>query len=764
MTDQPSDVAVFVDDVEPAVHAQVRVVGWSWLSGQLLTLQRLVGSAHVHLGWSTGADDEIGQVPGGRAALTDVEEDQRTVLVFTANAQAATVARSLPTWQLKALDDDTLLGKVLPAADAGRVASTCIDGLRAVAPDLPGRVLHLTLAPLSSPQVAHAVRNELLAAWLPTAQLPATRGGSDTPNRAAADRPLSDAERDELRMKGLAELERLIGLNPVKAEVRRLLAYAQTEQRRQAANLPTSPISRHLLFTGNPGTGKTTVAKLLADLFAALGIARTGQLVVANRARLVGGYVGQTAQRTKAAIDEARGGVLLIDEAYALAPPDSPGDFGHEAIAILVEAMENDRDDLIVIAAGYPAEMRRFLDSNPGLESRFGRVVRFPDYSADELLAIFDALAAADRYELAPPTRQALRQHLIDLPRTDTFGNGRTIRNLFDRTRERQAERIAARPASDLTLLTPEDLPVDTGQGLELNDLATALGRLDALVGLHSVKDAMLELVGLAQVAQRRRAAGLPVPARNLHMVLTGNPGTGKTTVATLLGQIYAALGLLSSGHVRHVKREDLVGSYIGQTAPRTKAAVEAALGGVLFIDEAYSLTPVDAGLDFGAEAVATLLALMEENRDDLVVLAAGYPADMDRFLASNAGLRSRFGTTLRFDDYTPNELLSVFDALVHDAQLVYGDRARERALALLTLAPTRNTFANARTARTMFERTLAAQARRLTNPDPDTDEFTTTHPLGGPAVGGGEPARTGFGASAVDELRTLRVEDITGA
>jgi SpoVK/Ycf46/Vps4 family AAA+-type ATPase len=741
------DVLVMVSDNEqPVVHAQVRLPGWSWLSEQLPQLLELAGQHALYLGWTERDEDTFDfAAPGRKFSVSPVDDDgERSVVAYVTPKQSGPLARQLRSWAVQSDDGQVLLGRRVSAQDTHRITQLSVEGLRAVEPTLPGKLLRTYLGPMPNRSVAQAARTALLEAWLHTATQSAA-GAGDIPARAGAPVQLTDAEREQKRHTALAELDRLIGLDPVKAEVRRLVAFADNRRRREQAGLPNSASSNHLIFTGNPGTGKTTVARIVADLLAVLGVARTGQLVVANRARLVAGFVGQTAERTSAVIDEARGGVLFLDEAYALAPPESPNDFGQEALAALLEAMENDRDDLIVIAAGYPAEMQRFLDSNPGLASRFSRTVRFPDYSADELLTIFNALAGADRYTLKPDAREALHRHLVELPRTGSFGNAREVRNIFDRTRERQAERISERPSSDLTLLTVDDLPVDTGRDVERTDLATALSRLDRLVGLAGVKAAVHDLVSLAQVTQLRRAAGQPVPVRGLHMVFTGNPGTGKTTVANLLGRIYAALGLLGSGHVRVVKREDLVGGFIGQTAPKTKAAVQAALGGVLFVDEAYSLTPEGAGQDFGEEAVTTLLALMEENRNDLVVIAAGYPGDMERFLSSNAGLRSRFSTTVHFDDYTPADLASVFDHLVADAQMTYGAGARERVLSRLTAATTRRDFANARSARLLFDATTLAQARRLA-PLAELKEA-------GPRA-----------ADRVAALRELRAEDIDTA
>jgi SpoVK/Ycf46/Vps4 family AAA+-type ATPase len=257
----------------------------------------------------------------------------------------------------------------------------------------------------------------------------------------------------------LGQLDGLTGLAQVKAEVRQLIDVVRAEQMRRAAGLPVSTVSRHLVFTGNPGTGKTTVARLLGQLYAAIGILRTGQLVEVTRSDLVAGYVGQTAIKTTEAVRRALGGVLFIDEAYALTRQAGSGqDYGQEAVDTLVKLMEDHRDELVVIAAGYGEEMAQFISSNPGLPSRFPRTIHFPDYNTDELVSIFEGMCEHDSYQACADAIDAVRQYLARLPRTRGFGNGRLVRNLFEAALARQASRIVASGGSDLTTLTPQDL------------------------------------------------------------------------------------------------------------------------------------------------------------------------------------------------------------------------------------------------------------------------------------------------------------------
>ena len=263
----------------------------------------------------------------------------------------------------------------------------------------------------------------------------------------------------------LAELDGLIGLSDVKDEVKSLVNLVKIRALRVKAGLPAPDVSLHMVFTGNPGTGKTTVARLLGELYAAAGALKTGQLVEVDRSGLVAGYVGQTAMKTAGVIESALGGVLFIDEAYSLAS-GGENDFGREAIETLLKGMEDHRDELVVIAAGYSGPMERFISSNPGLESRFNKYIHFPDYTPEELRGIFLLQCEKHGYVLSPEADAALLGQLTELyeNRDGNFGNGRTVRNLFEDAVSRQADRLSALAAptkDELMTLLPEDLKED---------------------------------------------------------------------------------------------------------------------------------------------------------------------------------------------------------------------------------------------------------------------------------------------------------------
>ncbi|SHI70322.1 Right handed beta helix region [Streptomyces sp. 3214.6] len=288
--------------------------------------------------------------------------------------------------------------------------------------------------------------------------IPEQRVTEAEPQQAAAEPQTSVRTSKDV----LGELDTLVGLESVKREVRALIDMIEVGRRRQQAGLKAASVKRHLVFTGSPGTGKTTVARLYGEILAALDVLEKGHLVEVSRVDLVGEHIGSTAIRTQEAFQRAHGGVLFIDEAYALSPEDAGRDFGKEAIDTLVKLMEDHRDAVVVIVAGYTAEMERFLSVNPGVASRFSRTITFGDYGPDELLRIVEQQAEEHEYRLGPGTADALLKYFTELPKGPAFGNGRTARQTFEAMVERHASRVAqvAEPnKDDLTLLYAEDLP-----------------------------------------------------------------------------------------------------------------------------------------------------------------------------------------------------------------------------------------------------------------------------------------------------------------
>ncbi|SMX96977.1 AAA+-type ATPase, SpoVK/Ycf46/Vps4 family [Brevibacterium sp. Mu109] len=514
-----------------------------------------------------------------------------------------------------------------------------------------------------------------------------------------------------------AKLDRMVGLTGVKETVQRVLRGAELAQRRREAGVELEPPARHLLFLGNPGTGKTEVARLIGEIYRDRGVLRTGKLVETSRADLIGEGIGETAPKVRKRVNAALGGVLFIDEAYALNADDGRSDYGKEAVNELMTLMDRHRDDLLVIAAGYREQMQSLLRANPGLESRFGNRVIFDDYTDDELVEIFAGMASDARLALEEGVLKEVRSAL-PRKRTPRYGNAREMRRLFEATIERQGMRLSGR-LSDLTddevrTVTVADVREDRKDDAQRQRIFTSAKRdLDGLVGLGRIKNEVEGLVDEVRLEDALRAAGVGMSDDARHMLFLGNPGTGKTEVARILARIFHGLGMLSQGHLVEVHRSDLVAGYIGQTALKTEAKVESAIGGVLFVDEAYSLAS-ESDHDFGGEAVDKLLTYMEDYRDDLIVIAAGYGPEMDDFLQSNTGLASRFPIHLTFPDYSDDELLDVLVRFAQTENRVVEAEAISVARSLLSEKREQPGFGNARDVRTLFASAKRHQISRL--------------------------------------------------
>ncbi len=543
----------------------------------------------------------------------------------------------------------------------------------------------------------------------------------------------------------LGELDALVGLEEVKRQVKEHAQYLQFLKLRKKNGFEESEeLNIHSVFTGNPGTGKTTVAQMMGALYKKMGLLSKGHVHEVDRVDLVGEYIGQTAPKVKNAIKQARGGVLFIDEAYALARAnDDSKDFGREVIEILVKEMSNGKGDMAVIVAGYPKEMTYFIDSNPGLKSRFKHFFTFKDYLPNELIQIANYACEAKEVKLSDGAQLLLNERIIKAfrDRDQNFGNARFVFDLIEKAKVNLGLRIMKTKQKnklsfdDLATIIPSDVEALNRNKERLTPnipidhslLNSSIKELNALIGIDSVKKEILELVDIVKF---HKATDRDVLSKFfLHTIFIGNPGTGKTTVARILTKIYKALGILERGHIVETDRQGLVAGFVGQTAIKTSERIDESLGGVLFIDEAYALSNFNGMQgDFGNEAIQTILKRMEDERGAFFVFAAGYPDNMKHFLNMNPGLKSRFDKVFHFEDYNAEQLSQICQKMIEDE----GYKMKVATIRFLEehifdIHSKRDKyFGNARTARKIVSEAIKAQNLRLASME--LQEITKQH------------------------------------
>lgn len=543
---------------------------------------------------------------------------------------------------------------------------------------------------------------------------------------------LTDRDDDKETFESIMKkIDSFIGLTEIKQAIRNHYAYISFLNIRKQKGLETeTKLNLHSVFIGNPGTGKTTIAGYMGKLYKKMGILSKGHVHEVNRVDLVGEYIGQTAPKVKQAIDQAKGGVLFIDEAYALARTnDDSKDFGREVIEILVKEMSSPFCDFAVIVAGYPKEMKHFLQSNPGLSSRFKMYYNFTDYLPQELSQIADYIATELKVRFTNKAKSLLDEIILEAFRKKdkTFGNARFVYDLVEKAKinlgirtmhKTSPERLSE---SQLSTITDQDIlkikevikPTLPNIPVDKELLAEARAELNALIGMEEIKKDIEEAIGI--VLYKSNHGENLLHKFFFHTMMIGNPGTGKTTVARILAKLFKALGILERGHLVETDRQGLVAGFVGQTAIKTTERIDEAMGGVLFIDEAYALGGVNFN-DYGNEAIQVLLKRMEDDRGKFYVFAAGYPDNMDSFIKSNPGLSSRFDKTLKFYDYSPEELMQIAVKMLKDQSFSLSSKAHDHLNAYIRFIwQFRDKyFGNARTIRLIVDEVIKKHNIRL--------------------------------------------------
>lgn len=497
----------------------------------------------------------------------------------------------------------------------------------------------------------------------------------------------------------LGRMDELVGLETVKAEFRNIY-------RMQVAGLLDRENTRyHMIFSGNPGTGKTTVARLTADLFYRMGIIRTNKLVMVKPCDMVSEWIGGTGTKAMDVIQRAYNGVLFVDEAYGFANMDR----GNELLNILLQEMENNSHKLVVIFAGYTEEMRELLKANPGLGSRIGQELVFNDYSVEELTRIFLQMCKKDGFTLDPAAADELDDCIHALMTREFFGNARDVRNMLQDLKEVWSEDYynayiangreevdverEFKPHHFVKIMPPK-------KEVSINDL----------IGLDVMKQKLEIFKKQVKYQKHLKEKGFGnVADFSMHMIFTGNPGTGKTTVAKLIADDLYSIGMLKTNRLVIAERKDLVGIY-GDTAQRTADIIRKAVGGVLFIDEAYALSGNRNGSN---ECIEVLLTAMEEHKADTVFIFAGYVNEMQEFLASNPGIQSRIGYTFHFEDYTPENLTNMYQKKMKKMGFQIAEDAVEKVREIMEYFQAVKNFGNGRFVNHVIHQTISQRAIR---------------------------------------------------
>lgn len=539
-------------------------------------------------------------------------------------------------------------------------------------------------------------------------------------------------DRDKNKKSSYEQLKSLIGLTMVKQQIDRIIDADIVEKERKkriGSSYPSNTM--HMVFGGNPGTAKTTVARLFAGVAKEKEILKSGVFIERGGLDLEGfGYV----HKIRDAFEAAKGGVLFIDEAYSLNSDD--------AVTVLIQEMENHRDEVIVILAGYNERMDAFMEINEGLKSRVPFRIDFPDYSAEELTDIFKLMLKERGFTA---TEDAVKEagYIFDkVCNIDNFGNGRYVRNLIERAMQNQSVRLLTNRDSakniknkELFLLEKEDicaleddLQDASEEGFAKREVGDAKKELDEMIGLTKVKQVINKAMAGCKIKKICMEKGIHKGKSSLHMVFTGNPGTAKTTVARLFAEIMKDEKVLSTGKFVEVGRADLVGPVVGSTAIIVKKKFKEAQGGVLFIDEAYSLCDFNKN-SFGDEAINTIVQEMENHRDKVIVIFAGYPEEMKEFLDRNPGLSSRIAFHVDFDDYSTEDLCDITKLMLEKKQMKITETAMNKLRSIYEQARKSNDFGNGRFARKILEEAEMNQAERLLQLDVNclTEEIIST-------------------------------------
>lgn len=517
-----------------------------------------------------------------------------------------------------------------------------------------------------------------------------------------------DFNLENKKEKGLKEafnkLENLTGLVEVKHKVKEIIQYI--EFNKQVGE--NRPLNLNMMFKGNAGTGKTTVARIIGDILYNLGIVKTNKFIEVTSKDLIGDHLGQTSPKTQRVIDSALDGILFIDEAYSIMSSKGTADYPTECISTLCKAMEKQKNRLVVIFAGYTKEMNDFVNKNQGLMSRIGHVIEFEDFSKEELLEIFENKVKEEKFELEEGIKEKVLTNISKNKLMRNFGNARYIDNMCEKLLLTHSLNYKGED-SKLKLFTCEDFEI-MEKTIKSNDrtIDDILSELNSLTGLKQIKEVLEGFVSTLEFNKKVNMQN----EFNMHMIFKGNAGTGKTTVARLLAEIYYNLGYIKKNKLVEVQSQDLIGEYVGQTGPKTQNVIESAVDGVLFIDEAYAIMQHrGTGVSYTDECIATLLKAMEDYNGRLIIIFAGYTNEMMEFRDLNPGLKSRVGFELNFDDYSVEELMEIFIKKSTEKGFTVTEQSKSKIEKIIESSKEIENFGNGRFINNMLQKIIVEHA-----------------------------------------------------
>ncbi len=586
------------------------------------------------------------------------------------------------------------------------------------------------------------------------------------------DEDISQVDRGAFE-KAMAPLNELIGLQSVKNRVVSISNHVENQVARETEN---RVVPGHYVFSGNPGTGKTEVAKLMGEIFKALGVLKKGHVVSVKASDMIGKFQGDVEEKTQKLCEEAIEGVFFLDEAYSLVNC-SEGATGYadencrKIYDKIMTFMEENKDRVSFIFAGYKDEMRKFISANPGMASRIGEnIIDFPDYSVDELYKIFLMMSQKEKYVLADGVEAVLLDVLKEKKKNggSKFGNARMVRELLVKTTHNQSDRIA-KQLKEGDVVTVEDrntlMPIDiTGEMSDVGENAfeQAMKELNNMIGLDAVKHKIKSLFNKEKFSLEGDSS-IKTPG---HYIFAGNPGTGKTEVAKLMGKIFRSIGLLKTDNLIRVAPADLIGRYSGDTENITKQKCLDALGGILFVDEAYQLagqgTLANGDSTYGTKALETIMDFMTEHKTNLCVIFAGYEQDMEKIFATNPGFKSRIRETIVFPDYSTPELVEIFKLKINK-KLVFGEGFLEKLEVYFdwqkSLAP--NDFGNGRAVEQAVEKIMEYRGNRLEElseeREPSETDIFTLMPEDIPDIKGNIPQKESESTNKVSQKISMQ-------